>query len=351
MTVERPGARRRPAPAAPIVVGRTLMNPLIFAALLAVGAADDKAAYRPDLFRTLVDPDCSHCRDEAARVGPALRDDDRVLAWVRGDYGGGAIPYRWFLVPHRVISDTYGVFVYDPDAGFARGWPAALDFRFHGWRNGVMVMRRADGTVFDCLTGRAVEGPGASAGERLRPVPTIETDWGPWLADNPGTVAYEMKPTFKPLSIPTAVGDESRSTRPARVDDRLGPDDRVFGVDLGDRQVAFHLPSLADGGVHAGGAGGRDFVVLWDGRSRTAAAFEPRTEGDDPKPATLTRADAADGGPARWIDRESGSSWTIAGRCVDGPRQGEALRWLPGVMVKWYAWSASYPESAVLPTP
>src|SRR5204863_3656385 len=101
-----------------------------------------KTLYKPEFFQTLVDPDCSHCRDEAKRAAGQLRDDDRVLAWIRGDYTGGAIPYRWFLVPYRVIADTYGVFVYDPDADFVRAWPASLEFRFLGWRNGVMVMRR-----------------------------------------------------------------------------------------------------------------------------------------------------------------------------------------------------------------
>src|SRR4051812_50070777 len=117
---------------------------LLILAACAAGPADgDEArpAYRPELFRTLINPACSHCRDEARRKAGELRDQDRVLAWVRGKYEGGAIPYRWFLVPHRVISDTYGVFVYDADANFVRGYPASLDYRFHGWRNGVMVMK------------------------------------------------------------------------------------------------------------------------------------------------------------------------------------------------------------------
>ena len=96
---------------------------------------------KPDAFKTLVNPKCSHCRDEAKRRADELKDDDRVLCWIRGYSDGGAIPIRFFLNPYRVISDTYGVFVYDPDAGFARGFTASLDFRFHGWRNGVMVMR------------------------------------------------------------------------------------------------------------------------------------------------------------------------------------------------------------------
>src|SRR5262249_29143225 len=153
-----------------------------------------KTAYRPGRFETLINPDCSHCVDEAKRKAGELRDDDRVLCWVRGKYDGGAIPYRWFLSPYRVISDTYGVFVYDADA--VRGYPASLDFRFHGWRNGVMVMRRQDGTLFDCLTGLAFDGPGK--GERLAPIPTMESDWGPWLRSSPGTVAYQMVAKFQP---------------------------------------------------------------------------------------------------------------------------------------------------------
>ena len=109
------------------------------------------------MFETLVNPTCSHCIDEASSKAGDLREDDRVLAWIRGESDGGAIPYRWFLVPYRVVSDSYGVFVYDADADFA-GLPRLARLRFHGWRNGVMVMQHKDGTLFDCLTGVAFDG-------------------------------------------------------------------------------------------------------------------------------------------------------------------------------------------------
>src|SRR5262249_50853069 len=119
-------------------------------------AGEPKLIEEPDAYKTLVNPNCSHCKDEAKRRKGELKDDDRVLCWIRGKYDGGAIPYRFFLSPYRVISDTYGVFVYDPDAGYARGFAPSLDFRFHGWYNGVMVMRHQDGTLYSCLTGRAL---------------------------------------------------------------------------------------------------------------------------------------------------------------------------------------------------
>ena len=162
--------------------------------------ADDKPAVRqesanrlvakPDAFKTLVNPQCSHCVDEAKRRTGELRGDDRVLAWIRGYSQGGGIPLRFFLVPYRVISDTYGVFVYDHDAGYMRGFEPSLDFEFYGWRNGVMVMRHKDGTLYSCLSGRAFDGP--RKGHQLKPVPTHETDWGFWLEAYPGAVAYHM---------------------------------------------------------------------------------------------------------------------------------------------------------------
>src|SRR4051812_11294455 len=156
----------------------------------------------PAAFPTLVNPQCSHCRDEAKRRAAELREDDRVLCWIRGYSDGGAIPLRFFLNSYRVISDTYGVFVHDPDAGFARAFAPSLDFTFHGWRNGVMVMKHKDGTLYSCLSGVAFDGP--RKGDRLEPVPTLMSDWGFWLRNYPQAVAYHMFDKYRPVDLPTA---------------------------------------------------------------------------------------------------------------------------------------------------
>src|SRR6478735_1646845 len=83
---------------------------------------------QPGSFKTLVNPNCSHCVDEAKRRAGELRSDDPVLCWTRGYSEGGAIPIRFFLNPYRVISDSYGVFVYDPDAGYARRFAPSYEF-------------------------------------------------------------------------------------------------------------------------------------------------------------------------------------------------------------------------------
>src|SRR5438445_13690845 len=115
------------------------MKPFLFCSLSAITclatmarAADEpKLIVKPEAFPTLVNPNCSHCRDEAKRRANELRDDDRVLCWLRGYSDGGAIPLRFFLNTYRVISDSYGVFVYDPEAGYARGFAPSYNSRFH----------------------------------------------------------------------------------------------------------------------------------------------------------------------------------------------------------------------------
>src|SRR5437879_2928157 len=148
-------------------------------AVAARAAEEPKLIVKPEAFPTLVNPNCSHCRDEAKRRAGELRDDDRVLCWIRGYSDGGAIPLRFFLNTYRVISDSYGVFVYDREAGYARGFAPSYNFRFYGWRNGVMVMQEKDGTLYSCLTGIAFAGP--RRGSRLQPIATLMSDWGFWL--------------------------------------------------------------------------------------------------------------------------------------------------------------------------
>lgn len=301
---------------------------------------------RPEAFQTLVNPECSHCVDEAKRRSRELGDDDRVLAWVRGYSDGGAIPIRFFLNPYRVISDTYGVFVYDPDAGFARGFAPSLEFRFHGWRNGVMVMRHQDGTLFSCLTGLAFDGP--RKGQRLKPVPTLVTDWGHWLKAYPHGVAYKMFEKYQPVERTGQLNEDSRKSR-GTVDKRLPEDTAVLGVftDRGSR--AYPLERLAKSGLVREEVDGEPRIVLWYGPTKTAAAFRPRASpppkvSGTSRPVTLEAVGAA---PGTFIDKETGSHWDITGRAVEGPLKGWTLEWLDGTQVKWFAWAAEYPQTTI----
>jgi hypothetical protein len=322
--------------------------PLLLILTSAVGAGEPAVVARPDAFKTLVNPMCSHCRDEAKRRAGELRDDDRVLCWLRGYSDGGAIPYRFFLNPYRVISDTYGVFVHDADAGFARGFAPSLDFTFHGWRNGVMVMKHKDGTLYSCLSGIAFDGP--NKGHRLTPVPTLVSDWGYWLKRYPGAVAYHMFDKYQPIDVPAKPNEDALRSRPAKVDGPLDGEGRVLGVAHGKHARAYPLDALAKAGIIRDQVGGENCVVLWYEPTHTAAAYvpiatPPKKDAGTPRPVTLTLD--RPGSPAPFTDKETDSHWDIAGRAADGALKGWTLTWLDGTQVKWYAWSAEFPTTTL----
>jgi hypothetical protein len=317
-----------------------------------LAAAEPPLIVKPDAFPTLVNPKCSHCRDEAKRRAGELKDDDRVLCWIRGYSDGGAIPFRFFLNPYRVISDTYGVFVYDPDAGFARGFAPSLDFRFHGWRNGVMVMQHKDGTLYSCLTGLAFDGP--NKGKRLTPVPSLVSNWGYWLKNYPGAVAYHMFDKYQPRELPSEINEDSRKSRAAHPDKRLPADTFVLGVRSEKQTRAYPVEALAKAGLIREKVGEEDWVILWCAATGTAAAYVPLASPpnkDDGAPRTVTLSLDRKAEAAPFVDKETKSHWDIAGRAVEGPLKGWTLTWLDGTQVKWFAWSAEHPSTSIYGVP
>jgi hypothetical protein len=303
-------------------------------------------------FETLVNPNCSHCKDEAKRRKDELKADDRVLCWTRGKYDGGAIPFRFFLNRYRVISDTYGVFVYDADAGFARAFEPSLDFTFHGWRNGVLVMKHKDGTLYSALNGQAFAGP--KKGNQLKPVPTIQSDWGWWLKRYPDTVAYHLYPKYKVVDAPTKPNASSLSSR-GKADPRLPIDERVLGVSVGKHARAYRIAELKKSPVVLDTLGDTVISVFYHDRTKTATAYQAvatrafMNEEKKKRTATLYVAFELDAKnpDAPFRDKTTGSSFDIAGRCVAGSMKGATLMTVDAVEVKWFAWAAEYPDTTI----
>jgi hypothetical protein len=304
-----------------------------------------------DAFQTLVNPQCSHCRDEAKRRAADLRDDDPVLCWIRGYSDGGAIPIRFFLNTYRVISDSYGVFVYDPEAGYTRGFAPSYDFKFAGWRNGVMVMSHKDGTFYSCLTGIAFDGP--KKGERLKPVPTLTSRWGFWIKHYPQTVAYHMFDKYQPKELPTESNSDEQKTR-LPPDTRLGAEEMVLGVADGDSVRAYPVAALKESGLVRDRVGDQDRIIVWYGPTQTAAAYSTVAtpqKADTAKPRALHFDLDPKSPDAALLDHETGSHWDVTGRAVDGELKGWTLDWLDGVKAKWFAWSAEYPKTTIYEAP
>src|SRR5262249_37823537 len=207
-----------------------------------------------------------------------------------------------------------------------------------GWRNGVMVMRSQDGTLYSGLTGVAFAGP--KKGNRLEPRPTVVSDWGFWQKRYPQAVAFTMYDKYKPVDLPTVVTEDSRkSRRPA--DGRLPADTMVLGVWDGQQARAYPLDLLEQAGVIHDPANGQPRVVLWYGPTRSAAAYRQPwgTSGLQGDAGWIFRVDRkVEAAP--FIDQRTGLRWDITGRPVEG---GPRLGWMERVRGKSVAWAAGCP--------
>jgi hypothetical protein len=295
---------------------------------------------KPDLFTPITEPPCSYCSTQH-RKG-LIRGDDRVLTWLRASHNGGAVPLRHFLSASRVINDTYGLFFYDPDGGYVAAYEKDYGYKFHGWRNGVMVAQGRDGTLWSALTGRAFAGP--QKGKRLTRIPSMVTNWDHWLMLHPESTAYDLfdGKRYPVTPLPTQMSGEAKQALTG-ADTRLPALTPVLGVEVGEATAAYPLDEKVERACFMDTVSGRPLAVFWYGPTKTAVAYDSRL--DD---RTLTfYADEISPETAPFKDKETGTRWTLAGRGIDGPLRGKELKWIDSIQCRWYAWSEEYPKTAV----
>ncbi len=303
-------------------------------------ATQETIVAKPDLFEPLTEPPCSYCVNQ--NLKSLVKDNDIVLAWIRGAHNGGAMPLRHFIAAPRVVNDTYGLFFYDPDGGYVSSFAKDYGYRFYGWRSGVMVVQGRDGTLWSALTGIAIDGP--QKGIKLERVPSILTTWKHWMMLHPESTAYDLYDGKKyPLAeLPTSISKEALNSI-GKVDDRMDKFARILGVEGTNEKIAFALDGLGDRNCRMATVDGTDIAVFWYGPTQSAVAFHAELDGQK-----LTFcADGISPETAPFKDKETGTRWTLAGRAVDGKLRGKELTWVPSIVCRWYAWSHEYPDTKI----
>ncbi|MEZ6093386.1 MAG: DUF3179 domain-containing (seleno)protein [Pirellulaceae bacterium] len=289
----------------------------------------------------LVEPPCSYCIEQNDKG--FIQPDDRVLAWIRGAQNGGAFPLDRFITTSRVINDTYGLFFYDPAGGYVSAFEKDYGFEFYGWRNGVMVVKGPDGSLWSALSGRALAGP--SAGKTMNRVPSMLTSWQHWMYLHPESTAYNLFDDRRYPQKKLSWDMEAEASDTITVQDpRLERLQRVIGLEGNESQIAFSLEGLADREVLSSTLDDKSVVVFWYKPTDSVAAFLAEVDGK-----TLTfYPDTISPGTAPFKDRETGTRWSLAGRGIDGPLRGKELQWVPSIQCRWYAWSTEYPETKLV---
>jgi hypothetical protein len=194
----------------------------------------------------------------------------------------------------------------------------------------------------------AFDGP--RKGTRLQPVPTLVSTWGEWLKLYPNAVAFQMSDRFQAVEPPARPHADSLQSR-GPADARLPAEAPVLGVTEDGQARAYPLERLARVKLLHETIGGKPRVVLFDRGHETAVAYRPIASppakaAGEPRKLNLELAPDSEK-EFRLMDRETRSTWDVAGRAVQGELKGWTLQWLDGTQVKWFAWAAEYPQTTI----
>ena len=314
-------------------------------------------------------PPIDHPRFEAAADADRWLDDRHPVVVVRAGGEVRAYPLG-ILIWHEIVNDEVGgvpvTVTYCPLCNTAlvfdrRLGGRVLDFGTSG------RLRMSDLVMYDRQTeswwqqavGEAIVGE--LTGERLEAVPANTHGWA---------TARELYPDVKVLSRDTGFPEYEASGRYgqnpyAGYDSRSGPFggffsgeipgdlpamERVAALDIGDGW-AIGFAALTDRGAINESFTGVNFVVLWAAGAASAVDARSISGGRDigqsavfdrrlgERVLTFERRDG------QFRDRETGSTWDLAGKAVAGPLVGQGLTPIPHGNHFWFAWVAFRPDT------
>lgn len=207
------------------------------------------------------------------------------------------------------------------------------------------------------FTGTAIVG--ALTGRELTPIPAQIVAWKTFRERYPeATVLSRETGHDRPYGQNPYAGYDDVDKTPLMYDgpvgDALPPMARVVGVEAGGASRAYPLERLREEAPVNDTVGGVPLVVFWE-EGMASAMDAQRIAGSRDIGATgafrreaggraLTFRSGPDG---RFVDEETGSTWTVLGEAVAGPLDGQTLQPVPHHDVFWFVWSAFQPEASV----
>ncbi len=212
-------------------------------------------------------------------------------------------------------------------------------------------------SLWQQATGEAIVG--AQAGSQISSLPTSIVSFGDFRTAFPDGLSLSRDTGFDLTYGKNPYEGLSGRFAPLilferNIDGRFFAMERVVGVSVGDVDKAYPFSVLVESPVVNDVVGGRPIVVLWgspdtadalnravvaDGRAiGSALALDPAVDGQ-----TLTFE--AEG--QLFVDTETGSTWTLLGRAIDGPLAGTQLETVTHRNDFWFAWTAFFPDTLV----
>lgn len=306
---------------------------------------------------------------DVAAADEWLSDEEPVVAL---EIGGEARAYPvQIMIWHEIVNDVVGgvpvAITYCPLCNSAVSYERVIDghettFGTSGrlFASALVMYDRATESLWTHYDGRAVVG--VLTGFRLDPIASPLLSWGAFKEAYPDALVLDREETGfgRPYGTNPYQGYDNPNARPflfrGDVDERSVAMQRVVGVRDGDEARAWTLEAISGDGLAATNTelAGRSLVIFWvagqssaleapqivNGRDvGSVGVFDPTVDGE-----TLTFGVQGDG----FVDDQTGSTWDITGRALDGTLRGSQMERVPHLDTFWFAWSTYAPGTDLI---
>jgi hypothetical protein len=273
------------------------------------------------------------------------------------------------MVWHEIVNDTVDgtpvSITYCPLCNSALAFDRRLDDRLMTfgtsgklYLSDLVMYDRQTESLWSQIDGQAIAG--VQTGAQLERIPVQTVTWAQWRQAHPeGWVLSRDTGADRDYGRNPYVGYDEAASDPflfdGDADPRFEPKERVLGLGGEQDPVAVPLAALSQARVLEVEVSGQT-VVLWaveglrsaldttdiaEGREiASTGAFVPEADGRQ-----LTFAAA---GEQTFRDEQTGSTWDVLGRAVDGPLAGTRLEPAEHVDTFWFSWAAFHPETRVV---
>ncbi len=208
------------------------------------------------------------------------------------------------------------------------------------------------------FTGEAIVGD--LTGTRLEPLPTAIISWADFKNEYPDGQVLSIETGFRrSYGRNPYAGYDNVNNLPfafsGNLDGELPPMARVVGITLENGQGGAYLRELIEESqVLNETIGDTPIVIFWKPGTASALDSSSIANGRDIGTTTVFLRTYADQelhfsaiGDGTFRDQETGSTWDILGRALDGPLAGGELTPLPHHDTFWFAWAAFVPEGSL----
>ncbi len=247
---------------------------------------------------------------------------------------------------HHQVRDTVGktpvMITYCTVCRTGRVYSPLLDgkeatFRLVGMDHfNAMFEDNTTGSWWRQVSGEAIAGP--LRGQRLREIPAQQMSLAAWTQEHPDTQIMQPDDSFKQQYAGLMNYDEGKTKGPLTRADTAAWKEKswVVGLQVGMQSRAYDWRELVKHRVINDTLAGTPVVVALD---RDSTSFHVW------KRDTLQFIQAAPETGALLSDTQTGSVWSSAGECLDGPLKGNRLTLLQAYQEFWHSWRTFHSNS------